>query len=223
MSTTVNILASKCRKWINVKCVCLSVCVGHNLELWWNGWTDWVAVWGMDLDEPVKPCGVVWVISQHQLCLPKVAHLALAFAAWLRSSESIFRLLTHFAFGNRLIPNASSCLLRTKLHKVPAVLRETWQGAWIPRGKGQFWGCPQWCIAKNGGGYTQRGLAKGLKLPCLFMITEVSIRCQKNLEVGIRRIPAYNPQYTTGYPLRCCRSSKFYHHLMFVWRWHRVV
>ena len=56
----------------------------------------------------------------------------------------------------------------------------------------------QWCIAKNGGGYTQRGVAKGLKVPCLFMITEVSIRCQKNPEVGIRRIPAYTPQYTTG-------------------------
>jgi len=38
----------------------------------------------------------------------------------------------------------------------------------------------QWCIAKNGGGYTQTGVAKGLKVPCLFMITEVSIRCQKN-------------------------------------------
>ena len=24
------------------------------------------------------------------------------------------------------------------------------------------------------------GVAKGLKVPCLFMITEVSIRCQKN-------------------------------------------
>ena len=48
-------------------------------------------------------------------------------------------------------------------------------------------------IAKNGGGYTQRGVAKGLKVPCLFMITEVSIRCQKNPEVGIRRIPAYTP------------------------------
>ena len=58
----------------------------------------------------------------------------------------------------------------------------------------------QWCIAKNGGGYTQRGVAKGLKVPCLFMITEVSIiRCQKNPEVGIRRIPAYTPQYTTDY------------------------
>jgi len=41
-------------------------------------------------------------------------------------------------------------------------------------------GYPQWCIAKNGGGYTQRGVAKGLKVPCLFMITEVSIRSQKN-------------------------------------------
>jgi len=56
----------------------------------------------------------------------------------------------------------------------------------------------QWCIAKNGGGYTQTGVAKGLKVPCLFMIAEVSIRCQKNPEVGIRRIPAYTPQYTTG-------------------------
>jgi len=55
----------------------------------------------------------------------------------------------------------------------------------------------QWCIAKNGGGYTQSGVAKGLKVPCLFTITEVSIRCQKNPEVGIRRIPAYTPQYTT--------------------------
>jgi len=53
----------------------------------------------------------------------------------------------------------------------------------------------QWCIAKNGGGYTQTGVAKGLKVPCLFMITEVSIRCPKNPEVGIRRIPA--SQYTT--------------------------
>jgi len=39
----------------------------------------------------------------------------------------------------------------------------------------------------------QRGVAKGLKVPCLFMITEVSIRCQKNPEVGIRRIPMYTP------------------------------
>jgi len=31
------------------------------------------------------------------------------------------------------------------------------------------------------------------------MITEVSILCQKNLEVGIRRIPAYTPQYTNVY------------------------
>ena len=59
----------------------------------------------------------------------------------------------------------------------------------------------QRCIAKNEGGYTQRGVAKGLKVPCLFMITEVSIRCQKNPEVGIRRIPAYTPQYTTGHVL----------------------
>jgi len=36
-------------------------------------------------------------------------------------------------------------------------------------------------------------VAKGLKVPCLFMITEVSIRCQKTPKVGIRRIPAYTP------------------------------
>ena len=59
----------------------------------------------------------------------------------------------------------------------------------------------QWCIAKNGDGYTQTGVAKGLKVPCLFMITEVSIRSQKTTEVGIRRIPAYTPQYTTAYRL----------------------
>jgi len=57
----------------------------------------------------------------------------------------------------------------------------------------------QWCIAKTGGGYTQTGVAKGLKVPCSFMITEVSIRCQKIPEVGICRIPAYTPQYTNGY------------------------
>ena len=27
-------------------------------------------------------------------------------------------------------------------------------------------GCSQWCVAKNGGGYTHRGVAKGLKVPC---------------------------------------------------------
>ena len=56
-------------------------------------------------------------------------------------------------------------------------------------------------IAKNGGGYTQTGVAEGLKVPCLFMIAEVCIyiRCQKTPEVGIRRIPAYTPQYTTDY------------------------
>ena len=55
----------------------------------------------------------------------------------------------------------------------------------------------RWCIAKNGGGYTQTGVAKGLKVPCLFMITEVSIR----------RIPAYTPQCTTVNDLECHSSS----------------
>jgi len=39
----------------------------------------------------------------------------------------------------------------------------------------------------------QRGVAKGLKVPCLFMITEVSIRCPKN-PVG------WYTAYTRVYP-----------------------
>ena len=31
----------------------------------------------------------------------------------------------------------------------------------------------QWCIAKNGGGYTQRGVAKGLKVPYLFTLSKL--------------------------------------------------
>jgi len=66
-----------------------------------------------------------------------------------------------------------------------------------------MWGWGQWCIAKNGSGYTQRGVAKGLKVPCLFMITEVSIRCP--LKPG-GWYTAYTyvyppPQYTTGWGL----------------------
>ena len=70
----------------------------------------------------------------------------------------------------------------------------------------------QWCIAKNGGGYTQRGVEKGLKVPCLFMITEVSICCQKNPEVGIRRIPPNTPLVTCPSIQRRCppSSTKLY-------------
>ena len=61
-------------------------------------------------------------------------------------------------------------------------------------------GFTQWCIAKNGGGYTQRGVAKGLKVPCLFMIAEVSICCQKKprrlVYAVYPRIPQKN---TTGF------------------------
>jgi len=46
-------------------------------------------------------------------------------------------------------------------------------------------------------------VTKGLKVPCLFMITEVSTRCQKTLEVSICRIPAYTLQYTTAHFPRC--------------------
>jgi len=40
----------------------------------------------------------------------------------------------------------------------------------------------------------QTGVAKGLKVPCLFMIAEVSIRYQKNPGGWYT---AYTPQYTT--------------------------
>ena len=70
----------------------------------------------------------------------------------------------------------------------------------------------QWCTAKNGGGYTQRGVAKGLKVPRLFMITEVSITVKKNPEVGIRHIPAYTPQYTTAYTVIYVGNSHTYYY-----------
>jgi len=56
---------------------------------------------------------------------------------------------------------------------------------------------PSGVLLKMEVGIHKRGLAKGLKVPCLFMIAEVNIRCQKNPEVGIRCIPAYTPKYTT--------------------------
>jgi len=57
----------------------------------------------------------------------------------------------------------------------------------------------QWCIAKNGGGYTQWGVAKGPKVPCLFMITEVSIRCQKKTRRLVYAVyPCIPPHYTTA-------------------------
>ena len=64
-----------------------------------------------------------------------------------------------------------------------------------------YLGKPQWCIAKNGGGYTQKGMAKGLKVHCLFMITEVSIRCQKTRRLVYAVYPRIPPQYTTGKPV----------------------
>jgi len=64
--------------------------------------------------------------------------------------------------------------------------------------KGIIRGLNQWCIAKNGCGYTQWGVAKGLKVPCLFMITEVSIRCQKNPGGWYTPYTRVYPQYTTG-------------------------
>jgi len=60
-----------------------------------------------------------------------------------------------------------------------------------------------WCIAKNGGGYTQRGVDKGLKVPCLFMITDVSIRCQKSR----RLVYGVYPRIPPNTPLMALRRS----------------
>jgi len=38
--------------------------------------------------------------------------------------------------------------------------------------------------------------AYNLRIPCLYTATEVSIRRKNKRDVGIRRIPAYTPQYT---------------------------
>ena len=74
--------------------------------------------------------------------------------------------------------------------------------AFRSRKRGHVTRCRQWCIANNGGEYTQTGVAKGLKVPCLFMITEVSIRCQKNPGGWYTPYTRVSPpQYTTG-----CRS-----------------
>ena len=71
-----------------------------------------------------------------------------------------------------------------------------------------------WCIAKNGGGYTQRGVAKGLKVPCLFMITEVSIRCQK-------KPGGWYTAYTRVYPpIHHCFQLHYFHiDRICMWYW----
>jgi len=54
----------------------------------------------------------------------------------------------------------------------------------------------------------QRGVAKGLKVPCLFMITEVSIRCQKTRRLVYAVYPSIPPpQYTTACNVMCADVS----------------
>ena len=43
-------------------------------------------------------------------------------------------------------------------------LRPSESTTYSPSGEGPFVPCCQWCIAKNGGGYTQTGVAKGLEV-----------------------------------------------------------
>jgi len=50
-----------------------------------------------------------------------------------------------------------------------------------------YHGKNQWCIAKNGGGYMQMAVEKGLKVPCLFMITEGKVPSGTGLP-GLSRI-----------------------------------
>jgi len=45
----------------------------------------------------------------------------------------------------------------------------------------------------------QTGVAKGLKVPCLFMITEMSIRCQKNPGGWYTPYARVYLQYTTAW------------------------
>ena len=63
----------------------------------------------------------------------------------------------------------------------------------VCRTHGQLCRYDQWCNARNGGGYTQAGVAKGLKVPCLFMITKVSIRCQKTRRLVYAVYPRIPP------------------------------
>jgi len=101
------------------------------------------------------------------------------------------------------------------LQSPPSALNMTLPAFTAERQRLQHGARSQWCIAKNGGGYTQRGVAKGLKVPCLFMITEVSIRCQKNLGGWYTAYTRVYPQYTTARsyrstsPARRALSSKF--------------
>ena len=86
--------------------------------------------------------------------------------------------------------------------------RQEGHPAYKNRVVGCWCGCLQCCIAKNGGGYTQTGVPKGLKVPCLFMIAEVSIRCQKNPGSWYTPYTRVYPQYTTG-----CLSGAGYRQL----------
>jgi len=81
--------------------------------------------------------------------------------------------------------------LRASVHRAAKLVAALLRVARVPAGEAltsaaNHYATNQWCIAKNGGGYTQTGVAKGLKAPCLFMIAEVNTRCQKNPYVGIR-------------------------------------
>jgi len=79
-----------------------------------------------------------------------------------------------------------------------ALMPGMWPLSWLLSIEAALRHPDQWCIAKNEGGYMQTGVAKGLKIPCLFMIAEVSIRYQKKLRRLVYAVyPHIPPQYTT--------------------------
>jgi len=62
----------------------------------------------------------------------------------------------------------------------------------------------QWCIAKHGGGYRKERGIRVYGIPCLFMITEVSIRCQKTR----RLVYGVYPKYTTDHNVICTKYAR---------------
>ena len=79
-----------------------------------------------------------------------------------------------------------------------ALMPGMWPLSWLLSIEAALRHPDHWCIAKNEGGYMQTGVAKGLNVPCLFMIAEVSIRYQKNSGGWYTPYTRISPpQYTT--------------------------
>jgi len=74
---------------------------------------------------------------------------------------------------------------------------------------GKFLTPVQWCIAKHGGGYTQKGVAYMYTVyPAYLWSLRWVYAVKKNPEVGVRCIPAYTP--ITPPPLCLCHQAVFF-------------